>query len=92
MATFLQMMAKYPEIAKVAQAEIDSVTNQERLPTIEDRENIPMIDCIMREVFRCVHVFSSAKLFLNLSFSSISVIPPVPMCKCGVFYAYTCFF
>ena len=52
MATFFQMMAKHPEFAKQAQAEIDSVLNQERLPDLEDRKSLPIVDCIMKEVFR----------------------------------------
>lgn len=54
METFLQMLAKYPEFAKKAQLEIDVVTLQQRLPTLDDRKSIPMVDCIMREVFRFV--------------------------------------
>ena len=53
MASFLQMLAKHPEVVKQAQIEIDKVTDQERLPTLVDRESIPSVDCIMKEVFRC---------------------------------------
>ena len=52
MELFFQMMAKYPEFVEQAQAEIDSVLNQERLPKLDDRKNLPIIDCIMKEVFR----------------------------------------
>ena len=52
MTGFLQYLAKYPEIVKKAQMEIDSVTRQERLPTWDDRPNIPIIDCIIKECFR----------------------------------------
>ena len=52
METFFQMMAKYPEIVKRAHSEIDGVLKQERLPTLDDRKNLPFIDCIMKEVFR----------------------------------------
>ena len=52
MATFLQMMAKYPEWVKRAQVEIDRVVQQERLPTLDDRKDIPIIDCILKEVLR----------------------------------------
>ena len=47
------MMAKHPEVVKRAQAEIDAITNQERLPILEDRRSLPIVDCIMKEVFRC---------------------------------------
>lgn len=52
MMTFFQMMANHPEFVRRAQEEIDSVTHGERLPVFEDRENLPSIDCIMKEVLR----------------------------------------
>ena len=58
MAIFFLMLAKHPEVVKQAQAEIDKITSQERLPTLDDRENIPYVDCIMKEVFRCDASFS----------------------------------
>ena len=64
MATFFQMMAMHPDVVKRAHTEIDGVTHKERLPTLEDRKDIPIVDCIMKEVFRsvamplCHHQFS----------------------------------
>ena len=52
MLTFFEMMAKHPEVVVQAQVRIDSVTHQTRLPTLEDRSSLPVIDCIMKEVFR----------------------------------------
>ena len=52
MMTFFQMMAKYPEWVVHAQAEVDRVTHQERLPTLDDRKELPLVDCIIKEVFR----------------------------------------
>ena len=46
------MMARHPEIVKRAQAEIDRVVGTDRLPSIEDRPNMPYLECIMKEVFR----------------------------------------
>ena len=54
MATFFQMMAKHPEVVKRAHVEIDGLTHKERLPTLDDRKDLPIVDCIMKEVFRCV--------------------------------------
>lgn len=47
------MLARHPEVVKKAQTDIDQVTGRERLPMLIDRKNIPYIDCIMKEVFRC---------------------------------------
>ena len=52
MEIFFLMMAKHPDVVKQAQEEIDRVTKQERLPTLDDRQALPIIDCIMKEVFR----------------------------------------
>lgn len=46
------MMARHPEIVKRAQEEIDRVIGTDRLPTYEDRPNLPYLECIMKEVFR----------------------------------------
>lgn len=63
MLNFFQLMAKHQGVVKQAQSEIDIITRQERLPTLDDRKNIPFIDCIMREVFRCVLVLSALSLY-----------------------------
>lgn len=46
-------MAQHPEIQKKAQAELDKIIGTEHLPTLEDREDLPYIECIMKEVLRC---------------------------------------
>ncbi|KAG6865992.1 hypothetical protein C0991_009664 [Blastosporella zonata] len=45
-------MALYPEVAKKAQAEIDSVIGNDRLPMFEDRPHLPYVDAVAKEVFR----------------------------------------
>lgn len=45
-------MITHPEIYKKAQKEIDDVVGSERLPTFEDRPNLPYLECIMNEVLR----------------------------------------
>ena len=54
MAVFFEMMVKHPEIVQRAHVEIDNVTQQGRLPTLEDRKSIVIVDCIMKEVLRLV--------------------------------------
>jgi hypothetical protein len=59
-------MVLYPECQKKAQAEIDSVIGSSRLPTFEDRERLPYVECICRETLRSafqVSLNSSNKLF-----------------------------
>ena len=45
-------MTLYPEVQKKAQAEIDSVIGTDRLPTYTDRESLPYIEALVKEVFR----------------------------------------
>ena len=52
--TFFLMMACHPEIITRAHEEIDSVLHQERLPTIEGRKSLPIVDCIVKECLRYV--------------------------------------
>lgn len=52
--TFFIMMARHPEVVAKAQQEIDSVVgaDADRLPTIEDRPNLPYVNCILKELYR----------------------------------------
>ncbi|KAJ7451064.1 cytochrome P450 [Mycena latifolia] len=44
--------AKYPEVQAKAQAEIDAVIGQSRLPTFADRESLPYIEAVCKELLR----------------------------------------
>ena len=46
------MMALHPEVQKKAQAEIDKVIGADHLPKLEDRPDLPYIECVMKEVLR----------------------------------------
>lgn len=52
MQTFFLAMLVYPEVKHKAQEEIDRVVGTDRLPTLEDRENLPYIDAVVNEAFR----------------------------------------
>ena len=49
---FILCMMMYPEVQTKAQAEIDKVIGGERLPRIEDKEALPYVFAVMKEVFR----------------------------------------
>ncbi|KIJ64011.1 hypothetical protein HYDPIDRAFT_175746 [Hydnomerulius pinastri MD-312] len=49
---FVLAMVQHPEVLKRAQAEIDSVTGQNRLPACEDRERLPYCNAIFTETLR----------------------------------------
>lgn len=48
---FLTAMV-YPEVQAKAQAELDRVIGRDRLPTLEDRKDLPYIDCMVWECVR----------------------------------------
>ncbi|KAJ6502264.1 cytochrome P450 [Mycena sanguinolenta] len=52
MYTFFLQMALHPEIQAKAQAELDAVVGNHRLPSYDDRESLPYINAITKEVFR----------------------------------------
>jgi len=49
---FYLAMCMHPEIQKKAQEEIDSVVGRDRLPTFEDRQHLPYLEAIGKEVTR----------------------------------------
>ena len=51
------MMLHYPEVMKKAQADIDQVVGSDQLPSLNDRPDLPYIDCILKEVWRFVFCF-----------------------------------
>ena len=75
--SFLLAMVLYPEAQKRAQDEIDALTERGRIPTLRDREHLPFIDCIIKEIFRwapptpigmlveCISVFSIPDRLIN---------------------------
>ncbi|KAH9850081.1 cytochrome P450 [Lenzites betulinus] len=50
--TFFLAMTIHPEVQKKAHAEIEAVIGSDRLPTAEDRENLPYIQAVFLEVLR----------------------------------------
>ncbi|TFY81372.1 hypothetical protein EWM64_g2644 [Hericium alpestre] len=52
LSVFFLAMAKYPEAVKKAQAEIDAVIGNDRLPTFEDRDKLPYVNALAKEVIR----------------------------------------
>ena len=45
-------MVLYPEVQRKAQAEIEAVLGKDRLPSAEDRENLPYLNAVYLEVLR----------------------------------------
>lgn len=45
-------MTVYGDVQKRTQAEIDSFVDQDRLPSFDDRPNLPYIEALVKEVLR----------------------------------------
>lgn len=54
-------MTIYPDVARKAQAELDAVIGQDRLPSFSDRDNLPYINAIVLEVLRWHAVVPTSK-------------------------------
>ncbi|KAA1465965.1 cytochrome P450 [Dentipellis sp. KUC8613] len=50
--TFFLAMTLFPEAQRKAQAEIDAVVGHDRLPNFHDRERLPYVDALVKEVLR----------------------------------------
>jgi cytochrome P450 len=48
---FLAMIL-YPDVQKRAQEELDAVVGRSRMPNFQDINNLPYIQCIVKEILR----------------------------------------
>lgn len=65
MSTFFLAMCIHPHIQRAAQAELDNVIGGERLPTISDREQLPYINALMKEVLRWAPIAPLSELLTD---------------------------
>ena len=47
------VMLMHPEVQRKAQEELDRVVGRDRLPEFEDRDSLPYLDALTKEVLRC---------------------------------------
>ena len=73
-------MILHPEVVQKAQAEIDEVVGQDRLPSFADRERLPYINALVLEVMRWHSVTPTSNILarLILSIWLIDVSPGIP--------------
>ncbi|KAK7445157.1 hypothetical protein VKT23_009588 [Stygiomarasmius scandens] len=45
-------MVLHPQVLRKAQEEMDRVVGVDKLPTLEDRKNLPFFECVLKEVLR----------------------------------------
>jgi len=49
-------MVRHPEVQRKVQAEIDNVFGQNRLPSTEERGNLPYTEAVIMEIQRCANI------------------------------------
>lgn len=54
LSAWLLAMVRYPEVYKRAQTEINMVIGTGRLPELHDRDSLPFLECILKEVYRFI--------------------------------------
>lgn len=52
--SFILAMVLHRGTFEKAQAELDRVIGSERLPNLDDRESLPYLECVLKEVYRSV--------------------------------------
>lgn len=52
MHAFVLLMVHHPEVQEKAQRELDAVIGQDRLPIMEDKDSLPYVDKLIKEVLR----------------------------------------
>jgi cytochrome P450 len=61
-------MILHPEVQQKAQEEIDQIVGKDRLPEFSDRQSLPYIDAIVKEVLRWVtHLLSVTSNYVTLN-------------------------
>lgn len=58
-------MVLFPEVQKKAQAEIDAVVGNDRLPTFADQPNLPYVNAIVTELTRWNNVVPLGLSFIT---------------------------
>lgn len=52
MTMFVQTMVLYPDVQRRAQEEIDRVIGRDRLPEMADKDSLPYVNAIIKELLR----------------------------------------
>ena len=77
-SSFFLLMSLHPEVQRKAQEEIDRVVGYDRLPNAQDRNNLPYVDAIMREVMRLNPVAPLGKSQCDVPLELLTCAPGLP--------------
>lgn len=65
-------MAKHPEVQRKAWAEMDAVVGKDRLPTFSDRDSLPYVEAICKELFRWKSIVPLGKLLVLMAIITLT--------------------
>ncbi len=65
--SFILMLVAHPDVQAKARAEIDSVVGLDRLPDIEDMDNLPYVSAVIKEVSSSLRLCSMPVCSLRIS-------------------------
>lgn len=72
LSAFVLAMVLNPRVLKKAQEEMDYVVNQDRLPDFSDRNSLPYLECIIKEVYRYALSSEYASLFAEMCYPQMA--------------------
>ena len=52
MISFFLVLTLFPQVQRRAQAELDVVVGRDRLPTLDDKQRLPYIEALCKELMR----------------------------------------
>ena len=60
-------MTLFPEVQRKAQVEIDAIVGPDRLPTLSDRQSLPYMEALLKEIHRWHPIAHLGKPLYHLS-------------------------
>lgn len=84
MSNFFLAMVKYPDVQDKAQAELDTTLEHGRLPTFEDRDSLPYLSALVKELLRwapaaplaIAHTSNKDDMYRGYTFPSGTILMP----------------
>lgn len=74
------MMVLHPETVERAHMELDEfIKSNQRLPSLEDKKQLPFLDCILKEVYRYVSSLIGRTNMIFILKHHYSIHPPAPV-------------
>jgi len=78
LSTFFMLMILHPDIQDKARAELDKVVGTRRLPTFQDRPNLPYIEALIKELLRWHPVGRIGTNIIRLSVPDAYAVSGIP--------------